>query len=203
MSVESEILRIQHNIANAYAAVSDKGGEVPLLPDSDNLAAAIRGIPCSSQDIYSLEEQVVGRWIDGRPIYRRIYITRLASGSGSAERTTVLESGITESIDSVINFRGIARYVDSTYIALPSPIDDSYLLQNLIDPGNKIQIYHNSAFFDNAKVLLFLEFTKATDQPTIELPAELTEFLSQPAYKTAPQSAASAELTAGIKTEEV
>lgn len=154
-------------------------------------------------DIYSLEEQVVGRWIDGRPIYRRIYITRLASGSGSAERTTVLESGITESIDSVINFRGIARYVDSTYIALPGPIDDSYLLQNLIDPGNKIQIYHNSAFFDNAKVLLFLEFTKATDQPTIELPAELTEFLSQPAYKAAPQSAASAELTAGIKTEEV
>ena len=157
---------------------------------------------CSSQDIYSLEEQVVGRWIDGRPIYRRIYITRLASGSGSAERTTVLESGITESIDSVINFRGIVNY-NNVITTLPYPLDVSYLFPSLIVTEKEISVYHNSSYFDNAKVLLFLEFTKATDQPTIELPAELTEFLSQPAYKTAPQSAASAELTAGIKTEEV
>lgn len=44
MSVESEILRIQHNIANAYAAVSEKGGEVPLQPTSANLAAAVESI---------------------------------------------------------------------------------------------------------------------------------------------------------------
>lgn len=45
MSVESEILRIQHNIANTYAAVSEKGGEVPLQPTSANLAAAVASIP--------------------------------------------------------------------------------------------------------------------------------------------------------------
>lgn len=45
MSVESEILRIQHNIANAYATVSQKGGEVPLQPTSANLAAAVSTIP--------------------------------------------------------------------------------------------------------------------------------------------------------------
>lgn len=47
MSVESEILRIQHNIANAYAAVSEKGGDVPLQPTSANLPAAINTIPGS------------------------------------------------------------------------------------------------------------------------------------------------------------
>lgn len=45
MSVESEILRIQHNIASSYAAVSSKGGEVPLQPTSANLAAAVSSIP--------------------------------------------------------------------------------------------------------------------------------------------------------------
>lgn len=45
MSVESEILRIQHNIANAYAAVADKGGEVPLQTTSANLVEAISSIP--------------------------------------------------------------------------------------------------------------------------------------------------------------
>lgn len=45
MSVESEILRIQHNIANTYAAVAEKGGEVPLQPTSANLASAVASIP--------------------------------------------------------------------------------------------------------------------------------------------------------------
>lgn len=49
MSVESEILRIQHNIASAYAKVSEKGGEVPLQPASANLAAAIASVPGGSE----------------------------------------------------------------------------------------------------------------------------------------------------------
>lgn len=48
MSVESEILRIQHNIADAYTKVAGKGGEVPLQPNSRNLAESIETIPSSS-----------------------------------------------------------------------------------------------------------------------------------------------------------
>lgn len=45
MSIESEILRIQHNVADTYAAVAGKGGEVPLQPNSAKLAAAVESIP--------------------------------------------------------------------------------------------------------------------------------------------------------------
>lgn len=48
MSVESEILRIQRNIADTYAAVAEKGGEVPSQPTSANLAAAVESIPAGS-----------------------------------------------------------------------------------------------------------------------------------------------------------
>lgn len=48
MSIESEILRIQHNIANAYATVSERGGEVPLQPTSANLAQAVASIPAGA-----------------------------------------------------------------------------------------------------------------------------------------------------------
>lgn len=66
MSVESEILRIQHNIANTYAAVSEKGGEVPLQPTSANLAAAVESIPAggsnfTTDDTLQLsEENILG-----------------------------------------------------------------------------------------------------------------------------------------------
>lgn len=45
MSVESEILRIQRNVANTYAKVAEKGGTVPTQPTSANLAAAVASIP--------------------------------------------------------------------------------------------------------------------------------------------------------------
>lgn len=57
MSVESEILRIQHNIANTYAVVSEKGGEVPLQPTSANLAAAVDSIP---QTLPPLDNNPIG-----------------------------------------------------------------------------------------------------------------------------------------------
>lgn len=44
MSVESEILRIQNNIASAYTAVANKGGQVPSQPTSANLAGAVSSI---------------------------------------------------------------------------------------------------------------------------------------------------------------
>lgn len=58
MSVESEILRIQHNIANTYAAVSEKGGEVPLHPTSANLAAAVASIPSGGSDSYLVKAPI-------------------------------------------------------------------------------------------------------------------------------------------------
>lgn len=45
MSIQSEIERISHNIYAAYNAVQEKGGSVPEQPNSNNLAAAIQGIP--------------------------------------------------------------------------------------------------------------------------------------------------------------
>lgn len=45
MSVESEILRIQRNVADTYATVAEKGGTVPLQPNSENLPAAVSSIP--------------------------------------------------------------------------------------------------------------------------------------------------------------
>lgn len=60
MSVESEILRIQQNIANAYAAVSEKGGEVPLRPNSANLAAAVGSISVGETSAHIISASYAG-----------------------------------------------------------------------------------------------------------------------------------------------
>lgn len=45
MSISSEITRITGNIADAYTAVSGKGGTLPSAQNSANLPAAIESIP--------------------------------------------------------------------------------------------------------------------------------------------------------------
>ena len=44
MSVATEINKLKTNLVNAYNAISDKGGTIPLLANADNLASAIQTI---------------------------------------------------------------------------------------------------------------------------------------------------------------
>ena len=48
MSIQSEIDRLNRNVAQSYEAVRERGGAVPEEANSDNLAAAINTIPESS-----------------------------------------------------------------------------------------------------------------------------------------------------------
>lgn len=79
MSVQGQIERLSFDIADAYQAVYEKGGELPLpsARSADNLSTAIRGIPDAKPvhieyDPFSVE---IGVWQDNRKIYRICYAT--------------------------------------------------------------------------------------------------------------------------------
>lgn len=87
MSIQSEIERINANIASAYDAVQEKGGDLPKERNSNNLPAAIAGIPAGSDapsdgaiSIAALnnwqEVTLPGTGIDS------VYYTRMAYGGG-------------------------------------------------------------------------------------------------------------------------
>lgn len=104
MSVESEILRIQHNIANTYTAVAEKGGDVPLQPNSANLAAAVETIPSAGLDVYSTEETRAGTWLDGKPIYKRTWGTT----TGNAKEWVVVSES--SNVDLLVRAECVILY---------------------------------------------------------------------------------------------
>ena len=61
MSIQSEIDRLNRNVAQSYEAVRERGGAVPEEANSDNLAAAINTIPKGNDDPVQWED------INGRP----------------------------------------------------------------------------------------------------------------------------------------
>ena len=70
------------------------------------------------KDLYSTTETVVGTWIDGRPIYRRVY-----EYNGTASNTSVLmDVDNADDIDMVIDIRGMGKTATRQF---PSPYNSN------------------------------------------------------------------------------
>lgn len=160
-----------------------------------------------AQDIYSLEEQVVGRWIDGRPVYKRSAVL-------TSPQSQVMEGVLNlddYNVDILVSLKGMLISPDGAQVPLNTyNAQGSWCVLAMAGiysqfPGHKSigMLVKNAAAYLGVPVYVTIKYVKTTDQPTIELPAALIAALSQTAYKATPQSVASAELTAGIKTEEV
>lgn len=55
----------------------------------------------SSEEIYSTEEQVIGKWIDGKPLYRKVVYIEPVTFTGLKS----IEHGISD-IDYIVNVTG-------------------------------------------------------------------------------------------------
>lgn len=60
MSIESEILRIQTNISNAYTKMKEKGAVIPTSKNSENLASTIATITSSDGSVITLGQMPEG-----------------------------------------------------------------------------------------------------------------------------------------------
>lgn len=107
------------------------------------------------EDIYSTEEQVVGKWIDGKPLYRKGF-------SGSFSDNQIIASNIENIINcsGIVHLAGLRRlipyyeiYENSTYCFVINVHNDNNVYLNLFSEGNATSAY---AYF-------YIEYTKTTD----------------------------------------
>lgn len=99
------------------------------------------------KDYYSEDETIIGRWIDGKPIYRKIYKQDITYTTGW------LDTGIDVSdlnIETLVDGRTIEASGKAT-------TDNTILIDN-----NKITRYSGHGF--RASIFI-IEYTKTTDNP--------------------------------------
>ena len=116
---------------------------------------------------YSEEEKIIGRWIDGRPIYRSIIITNLPSTTTDGADSYV-DYPFDANIKLVTNIK--ATYTDNNVNCWT----DSYnqgtanihlycsLYYNLL--GKFIRINNSTVNWNNALAYIVIEYTKYTDE---------------------------------------
>ena len=109
---------------------------------------------------YSATETLTGgKWIDNKPIYRKVVEGNNASGTGWQ---TLLTSGF-ENVDTMVKIYGILYTYDSYIINLPYG-ESGYSIElryNVND--HKIYVHQPNPAFNNRPYKVVFEYTKTTD----------------------------------------
>lgn len=117
-------------------------------------------------NVYSTTEQVVGTWIDGKPIYRKVF----SGTTPSSSTNTDLHDITSLNLDSCVSLSGYVK--SGTYV----PMNNSINIQNTYMAGFICSIFLKSSSgiythirggfgsdVQNSPYTIILEYTKTTD----------------------------------------
>lgn len=126
MTIESEITRIQNNIAAAYTAASGKGATLPATENSDNLATCIGSIPSGGTSPTGLKVNVTfqngasWKYVDSIEIQYDSQALNLATGDNTGFNSVTLNvpANSTLTYTTSTNVKDVSIYPESGSITL-------------------------------------------------------------------------------------
>lgn len=111
------------------------------------------------QNTYSTDEKIVGYWIDGKPIYRKVVEFTFPS---SADELGWIDVGIPD-LDHIVHLYG---YADGTN-PIPCYYDDTYSLYMNIAKHNGVWVIRTKTRgWLSSPAIAVIEYTKTTDAAT-------------------------------------
>lgn len=119
---------------------------------------------------YSTTEQVIGTWIDGKPIYRQVITTAMPQVNSDGTYPTNISLLITSDVDEVtfeffkliMTVNDIKQSYSLPYISNSGRVAKAFL-ENSSQYGFKIVTATNGTAFSGATVVATIEYTKTTD----------------------------------------
>lgn len=120
---------------------------------------------------YSTTEQVIGTWINGKPLYRRLLTGTIASTSSDGTYSNVT-ADIADNIDFAYIKLQIAKRTDDTVVNMPRPyIDFSNQVWTqsncLITSAKKLQVSNSTTELNQGTYYVWVEYTKTTDTASV------------------------------------
>ena len=107
---------------------------------------------------YSEEEIIIGKWINGKPLYRKYFNFTTGSKSGNQY---IMDIPNYSDIERITNIYGTYFHINSSGLKIYSSINMRDQIQTWIEKG-KIAVCTLSLYY-NSDVHMFIEYTKTTD----------------------------------------
>lgn len=114
-----------------------------------------------NNNVYSEEEQIIGKWIDGKPIYRKVIITTSPTSINDFQCIALLP----ENEKTLVNLRAQIFVPNASIITqVPFSFATESLGSIYFDPKTKnIIMSINNSTYINSEVIIIAEYTKTTD----------------------------------------
>ena len=129
------------------------------ISDEDTFLDTVKNF-VQEKNSYSTTEMLTGgKWIDGKPIYRKV----VENNTVSASSWQVLISSGFESVDTMVKICGILYTNDDFIIPLPWAETNYAICVRYKTTDKKIYIKMESTVFYNRPYKLVFEYTKTTD----------------------------------------
>lgn len=115
----------------------------------------------SKTNSYSLEEQVIGTWVDGKPLYQRTFSATTPSSSSAAIiiDTTILDTSI---IEKVVSIKGTVKSTSGLFMPINLYYSSSEFICTYYHP-NGIYMLTPYKSYQNTACFITLQYTKITD----------------------------------------
>lgn len=110
---------------------------------------------------YSTEEKVVGKWIDGKPIYEKVIYTDITDRNWHDIQMDV-------SIDNIIKLKGILYRGDGYFMELqgnvyPNDVERGMVYYNKNNNYIRYVVLYSSVNLSYAYLYIIIQYTKTTD----------------------------------------
>lgn len=142
--------------------ITDDTISVDPMPaeDMDEIMTPAPGIH-AKRIKYSTDEQVIGEWIDGKPVYQKTLIEKLPNSNGE----TIIDLS-SLNIDNIYNFTGI-HFSSSYWGIIPvSNVENGTtytIFPYYIRSSGSLRIYNSISAYYGRDICITIQYTKTTD----------------------------------------
>lgn len=153
--------RDYYGVHNSFILAPDKTVIITLTSylngfDNITMSEGVQELSAGAKsfdlDVYSLDEQIVGKWIDGKPIYRRVWKDIIISSNQANPFSESIQIGELVSIRNIIHNNDCSIDSGNTDGVLPS------VFYNIADA--KFYVFCNKNNWLNSSVTVIVEYTK-------------------------------------------
>lgn len=139
----------------AYVKTNWINNTTPI--NATNLNKIENELEALDKDInYSTTEQVIGTWIDGKPIYRKVI-----TGNAPSTDWTDFAQLSSLNIDTCINIKGNLYQDNNWNIPINTYESNDYYI--LVSWNRTYISYKKNGWTSNPTLILIIEYTKTTD----------------------------------------
>lgn len=160
-SIPEENVEINKAQFDALPAATKNNGKAYFIPDANLVSNfTVMGNRFDKANIYDTTERMVGRWIDGKPLYQRTIVCGALPNNGISNVVHNISN-----IDSIVGYDGISiKPSDGTVRFIPTPTgSDNAKLIGVSVNKTQISIWSPDDWSAYTNTYVTLRYTKTTD----------------------------------------